>query len=93
MAELYRKKVTKLQSLLTDETTRPQAMDIIRSMIDRIEVHAGQERDKPDVILIGALAQILAFTHKKTTAASCSGDGGRVLMVAGVGFEPTTFRL
>ncbi len=93
MAELYRKKVTKLQSLLTDETTRPQAMDIIRSMIDRIEVHAGQERSKPDVILIGALAKILAFTQKKTTAASCSGDGGRVLMVAGVGFEPTTFRL
>ncbi len=93
MAELYRKKVTKLQSLLTDETTRPQAMDIIRSMIDRIEVHAGQERSKPDVILIGALAKILAFTQKKTTAASCWGDGGRVLMVAGGGFEPTTFRL
>ena len=93
MAELYRKKVTKLQRLLTDETTRPQAIDIIRSMIERIEVRAGQERGKPDVILIGALAQILAFTHQMTTAASCSEDGGRVLMVAGVGFEPTTFRL
>ncbi|MCZ6528784.1 MAG: recombinase family protein [Chloroflexi bacterium] len=93
MAELYRKKVTKLHGLLIDETTRHQAMDIIRSMIERIEVHAGQERGNPDVILIGALAQILAFTQQKTTAASGSGDGGRVLMVAGVGFEPTTFRL
>ncbi len=92
MAELYRRKVAELQSLLTDETARPQAMEIIRSMIERIEVHAGEERGKPDVILVGALAQILSFTHQSKTAAS-SGDGGRVLMVAGVGFEPTTFRL
>ena len=52
-------------------------------MIERIDVHAGQERGKPEIVLIGALAQILAFTHQKKTAASCSGDGGRVLMVAG----------
>ncbi len=63
--ELYRKKVTRLHGLLTDETTRHQAMDFIRSMIERIEVHAGQERGNPDVILIGALAQILAFTQQK----------------------------
>ena len=92
MADLYHKKVTELQSLLTDETARPQAMELIRSMIEHIEVHAGKERGKPDVILVGALAQILAFTQQNNTAAS-NGDGGRVLMVAGVGFEPTTFRL
>ena len=65
-------------------------------MIEHIEVHAGAERGKPDVILVGALAQILAFTqHNKQTktAASGAGDGGRVLMVAGAGFEPATFRL
>ncbi|MCK5275678.1 MAG: recombinase family protein, partial [Alphaproteobacteria bacterium] len=85
-AELYRKKVAELQSLLTDETTRSQAMEVIRSMVERIEVHEGQERGKPDVILVGALAQILAFAQQSKTAASCR-DGGRVLMVAGVGFE------
>jgi acetyl-CoA carboxylase alpha subunit len=82
MADLYRKKVTQLQTLMTDEMTRPRAMDLIRSMIERIEVHSGQVRGKPDVILIGALAQILAFTQQKTTAAS-NGSDGRVLMVAG----------
>ena len=92
MADLYHKKVTELQSLLTDETARPQAMELIRSMIEHIEVHAGKERGKPDVILVGALAQILAFTQQNNTAAS-NGDGGRVLMVAGAGFEPATFRL
>ncbi len=93
MAELYRKKVTKLQSLLTDEAPRQEAIDIIRSMIQRIEIHEGEERSKSDVILVGALAQILAFTQQTKTATSSSGDSGRVLMVAGVGFEPTTFRL
>ena len=92
VAELYRRKVTELQSLLSDENTRPEAMDLIRAMVDRIEVHEGPERGKPDVTLVGALAAILAFTQQDKTAAP-GGDGGRVLMVAGVGFEPTTFRL
>lgn len=33
-------------------------------------------------VLVGALAQILAYTQKNTTAAS-GGDDGRVSMVAG----------
>src|SRR6266496_5538021 len=33
--------------------------------------------------IVGALAQILAFAHEKTTAAS-RGDGGTFLMVAGL---------
>ncbi len=92
MAELYAKKVIELQSLLIDETARPQAMDIIRSMIDHIEIYAGSERGNPDVILSGALAQILAYAQQNKTAAS-NGSDGRVLMVAGAGFEPATFRL
>jgi site-specific DNA recombinase len=86
IAKLYRRKVAELQSLLTDETARPQAMDIIRTMIDRIEVHVGLERGKPDVILVGALAQILTFTQQKQNTASY-GDGGRVLMVAGARYQ------
>ncbi len=92
MANLYRKKVKELQSLLTDDATRPEAMEIIRSMIERIEVHDSGRRGDPDVILVGALASILDYAHKDKTAVS-RGDDGRVLMVAGVGFEPTTFRL
>ena len=63
-------------------TVRPQAMDLIRSIIDHIEGHAGTERGNPKVILVGALAQILASTQQNKTAAS-NGNGGMVLMVAG----------
>jgi site-specific DNA recombinase len=92
LPDLYRRKVAKLQQVLGDEATRPQAVEIIRSLIDRIEVHPGQRRGRCEVIVVGALGQILAFAQQKTTATS-SGDGGTFLMVAGVGFEPTTFRL
>ena len=67
-------------------------MNIIRSMIERVEVTEGEERSKPDVVLVGDLAAILAYTQNNT-ATLISENGGRVLMVAGVGFEPTTFRL
>ena len=82
MVDLYRRKVGELQTLLADEITRPQAMDLIRTMINRIEIHVGAEHGKPDVILVGALAQILAFTQQNKTAASIENDG-RVSVVAG----------
>jgi len=53
-------------------------------LIERIEVHKGEERGNPEVILIGALSEILAFTQSKTTA-SPNGDSGRGLRVAGAG--------
>ena len=45
-------------------------MDIIRSLIDRIEVTEGAERGKPDVVPVGALAATLAFTQKITPLSS-----------------------
>ena len=91
IGELYAKKVGELRILLTDDKTRPQAIDIIRSMIERVQVSEGVERSKPSVVLVGDLAAILAYTQNNTAASI--GDDGRVLMVAGRGFEPLTFRL
>ena len=93
VAEHYRRKVTELSNLLTDEATRPQAMENIRSLIDRIEVHKGEKRGSPNVILVGALASILEYASSQTETAASIGDGGRVLVVVGAGFEPATFRL
>ena len=93
LPELYRRKVTELQSLLTDEQTRAEAHEVIRSLIDRVEVHAGERRGKADVVLVGALARILEFASPQSKTAASGGDGGRVLLVAGAGFEPATFRL
>lgn len=89
VAELYRRKVGELQTLLTDETSRIEAMEIVGSLIDRIEGHAGDKRGDAEVVLVGALAQILDYAcGQNKTAASCGG-GGRVLLVAGPALRPT----
>ncbi len=95
IGELYRRKVGDLEHLLQDEATRPQAMEILRSMIDRIEVTPGQARGEAEVLLVGALASILDYAASGGHAKAAVGDGGqgRVLMVAGAGFEPAAFRL
>jgi site-specific DNA recombinase len=89
LPDLYRRKVAKLQQVLADEATRPQAVEIIRSLIDRIEVQPGQKRGHCEIVVVGALAQILAFAQHNTTAAS-SGNDGIFLMVAG-GSQPALF--
>ncbi len=94
VAELYRRKVSELGALLDDEAARPEAMEIIRGLVERIEVRPGAKRGQPDVTLVGALAGILDFTCRTDKKAASGGGGvGRALVVAGVGFEPTTFRL
>ena len=67
-------------------------MEIIWSMIGRIDLHEGKDPGKSDVIHVRALAQNPLFTQQRKTAAS-NGSDGRVLIVEGVGIEPTTFRL
>ena len=89
-ADLYQRKVSELGKLLRSEDTREEAMTAIRSLVDRIEVRAGTKRGETEVTLIGALAGILALGTNKNAAPE---GGGTFLLVAGVGFEPTTFRL
>ncbi|MCZ6679109.1 MAG: recombinase family protein [Candidatus Poribacteria bacterium] len=89
LPELYHRKVGQLARLLEDEDLRLEAMDAVRSLIDHIGVHPGNKRGECGLTLVGALAGILSFaTNKYTTR-----KGGTNLLVAGVGFEPTTFRL
>jgi site-specific DNA recombinase len=91
-ADFYRKKVGELAGLLSNEATRDDAMTAIRSLVDRIEVRAGTKRGVTDVTLVGTLATILALRTNEN-ARSSDATGGTFLLVAGVGFEPTTFRL
>ncbi len=91
-AELYSKAVARIANLLACEDTRAEAMEAIRSLVDRIEVRAGAKRGETKVTLVGRLAEILALGTNKNTR-SVDATGGTFLLVAGVGFEPTTFRL
>ena len=51
------------------------------------------QRGKSDVVLHGALASILTYASDTAQSGVVSSGVGRVLLVAGAGFEPATFRL
>jgi hypothetical protein len=93
IGELYARKIVDLKSLLQSDTTKHQATEIIRSLIEKIVVSPTGQRGKSDVVLHGALASILAYASDAAQSGVVSSGVGRVLLVAGVGFEPTTFRL
>ena len=99
MADLYRRKVEQLEMALNDPSIRPEATGILRSMIEHIiltpEEGAPQGlrvEVQGDLVAILAAASGKARVLKKmnpaTTAGSTAFQG-----VAGLGFEPRTFRL
>ena len=93
IGELYARRIGNLKSLLQNNSTKHQATEIIRSLIERIVVSPTEHRGKSDVILHGALASILAYASDTAQVGAVSSGVGRVLLVAGAGFEPATFRL
>ena len=73
-----------------------EAAQIVRKLIDRIELKpvVRQGRKTLSVSLYGRLAGILAIATKAKSPLDESDAPIRVTkLVAGVGFEPTTFRL
>ena len=88
LAELYRQKVTNLAEALNDEHTRLEAAECIRELIE--EIRLVPENGKLRVELYGELAALLRLANGHPRS---KGTGVQITLVAGVGFEPTTFRL
>ena len=91
LAEIYRRKVIRLREELNRSGLRAEAAQALRGLISQVRLipedgHLGIE-------LAGDLAAILAFAASKKMPVRVGPDGQQVTMVAGVGFEPTTFRL
>ena len=92
MAELYRKKVENLAASLAAPDAQVEAEEILRSLIETIELHPGVAGY--EIRLRGDLAGILRLAADGKKPAAVSRDGLlQMALVAGVGFEPTTFRL
>ena len=96
MAEYYRTQIAGLRAALTEDGRHRQAAEIVRKLVDRIELEPVVRNDRKtlSVSLYGRLAGILAMATKAKAPLDESGAPIRVTkLVAGVGFEPTTFRL
>ena len=98
MAAIYRDKVSRLEAALDTDDTRAEAAEILRGLIDRIILTPTD--DGMAVELRGDLAQIMTLCEdarsdkiRKDELPGTVVPGSQFSVVAGVGFEPTTFRL
>ena len=93
MAAEYHRQVANLAQVLNQEENRPEAADILRSLVERIELRPNQQ-GKLEIDLYGDLAGILSLAGKKDRPFDQNDlSVQQVKVVAGIGFEPMTFRL
>jgi site-specific DNA recombinase len=96
MAEYYRTQIADLRTALMEAGRHMEAAEIVRKLIDRIELKpvVRNGRKTLSVSLYGRLVGILAMATKAKAPLDESDAPIKVTkLVAGVGFEPTTFRL
>ena len=103
MAESYRAQVGLLIAQLQQPEGMLEAKEALRSLIEQIILQPDPKTGRLSVHLQGALACLLWLAveaegrvkRKKPAGAGCevSDIAGELVLVAGVGFEPTTFRL
>jgi site-specific DNA recombinase len=90
LAELHRQKVAELHTALVNPELRGEALDIIRGLIERVEFHAAEDGFR--IELVGEIANMVQLSAGAKSIVS-DVEKASVKVVAGVGFEPTTFRL
>jgi site-specific DNA recombinase len=90
LGKIYDKKVKSLQeSLNSNETRRREAAQIIRSMVDKIEVHPGDGRGEVKIDIRGDLAAVMHFASGNQVPL----EQGMLKLVARGGVEPPTHGL
>jgi site-specific DNA recombinase len=93
LAEHYRLLVQRLQEELAEPELAASAKTMLRSMIKEIRITPGEKRGQCSLQLVGDLAKILEFCQGAKNKGGMLAFGFQASVVAGVGFEPTTFRL
>ena len=86
LAEVYVEKIQQLEQALNDPTIRAEAADVLRSLIDRIELRPGAEGQGIAATLHGDLAQILGLcddSGRKQKLPKAGASGSQLSVVAG----------
>ncbi len=95
LAASYQRRCESLAAFAAgDAANVAMAREILVDLVDRIEVTPRADGAKGvDLLLHGDLAAILGIQNDESPAVRKDGEACSLKMVAGVGFEPTTFRL
>ena len=91
IGQVYRTKIRQLTDGLSDPAIRLQAIETIQGLIDHIKV--APTNTGFDVELHGELGAIMEMIDQNDRRPAELTAGRSLSVVAGVGFEPTTFRL
>ncbi|WP_327195000.1 recombinase family protein [Sphingomonas sp. LH128] len=99
-AVIYAEKVASLTRALSQPDESHDASEALRQLIEKIVLTPAPERGEMFATLHGELNTILRWVEHQETCKNAKGNrakagntGVSVSVVAGVGFEPTTFRL
>ncbi len=93
IGEQYEKQLADLRSTIEGSEDRHQAVELLRSMIEEIRLIPNAEKGALDLAIKGNLAVVLHFMQGDTDQIRYHLTRSMSEVVAGVGFEPTTFRL
>ena len=91
MAEIYRQKIGELHQVLAAGSEQPEVYEALRSLVDSVVLTPVDGALAID--LHGEIAEILKLSAGGKKGAEAAEAAKQLVMVAGVGFEPTTFRL
>jgi len=93
LAERYRNAVARLELELADPELAAEAKSTLRSLITTVKVFPGAKRGEVMLELHGQLAAVLNFAQAAKNKVGTPVSRIQVSVVAGIGFEPMTFRL
>ncbi len=94
LAEMYGVKIRALAESLNEEDAKHEAVELLRGLVSEVRLHPDEQALDGHIIeLFRELAAILELSSPRKAKARRFTGGLSVSLVAGVGFEPTTFRL
>jgi site-specific DNA recombinase len=90
-ANAYRDKVRDLKRALagSDEDSRAEAHEAIREIVEKVVIHPRGPYKPVEIEIYGEIAALLRISER----AAADTLESRGVLVAGIGFEPMTFRL
>jgi hypothetical protein len=90
LLKLFEEKVASLREALNDEAVATQAASTLSSLIESVTIYPGAE---PEAEVAANVVRLIAFAANENSPRAGRHGGCSTMVVAGVGFEPTTFRL
>ena len=79
-----------MEVALSDDAVRSQAAELIGELIESVMIYPGE---RPEAEVAANITDLIRFAANENSPEWAVRKDCSIMVVAGVGFEPTTFRL